>query len=336
MGQAERARMKILITGGSGFIGAPLVKKLLGSGHELLIYDVLPDFKALGQAAKEVKMVRGDVSNWAELYDACKSFEPDGIIHLAALISQHAEQRPLEALKINVNGTVTAFEIARKLGVKRIVFPSTVATFNSEVPSPVSDDERQRPNTVYGITKVFCELWGNYYHERYGIDFRSVRLPSVIGPGRTNGGASVYASLMIEMPARGLAYEIHAAPESSIPLLYIQDAVHAVVALLEAKHSPRTVYNASGIAPKASEIASEVKKQIPQADIKFKPDSGVVQMLKQWQQMDSASFEKDIGWSISFPLEKLVADFIGVIRKMNSSANQENAILLEEARAEPH
>ncbi len=307
--------MKILITGGSGFIGAPLVKKLLGSGHELLIYDVLPDFKALGQAAKEVKMVRGDVSNWAELYDACKSFEPDGIIHLAALISQHAEQRPLEALKINVNGTVTAFEIARKLAVKRIVFPSTVATFNSEVPSPVSDDERQRPNTVYGITKVFCELWGNYYHERYGIDFRSVRLPSVIGPGRTNGGASVYASLMIERPARGVPYEVEASPESSIPLLYISDAVNAVATIFESSSTGRRVYNASGIAPKASEIANEVKKHIPDAKIIFKSKPSVVQMLKQWQQMDSTNFERDTGWKILFPLGKLVSEFISEVKK---------------------
>lgn|SRR5487761_336125 len=329
--------MRVLITGGTGFIGSPLTEALVSKGNEVLIYDAFPNVHSLkNDIIDKIEIVKGDVNSWTDLFDAVKRFSPDAIIHLAAFISQHAEQHPLQAVELNVGGTITVLEIAKKLGVNKIILPSTVATFNSSVAAPISDDAVQRPTTIYGITKVFCELWGTYSHDKYGVDFRAVRLPSVIGPGRTNGGASVYASLMIEMPARGLAYEIHAAPESSIPLLYIQDAVHAVVALLEAKHSPRTVYNASGIAPKASEIASEVKKQIPQADIKFKPDSGVVQMLKQWQQMDSASFEKDIGWSISFPLEKLVADFIGVIRKMNSSANQENAILLEEARAEPH
>jgi threonine 3-dehydrogenase len=307
--------MRVLITGGTGFIGIPLMKKLLASGHKLLIYDAFPNEKALGSNGERVQVVQGDVTSWTELYDATRNFSPEGIIHLAALISQHAEQHMNQAIDVNVNGTLTVLEIARKLGIKRVLLPSTVATFSSDVPAPIADDEVQKPKTIYGITKVFCELLGTYYSQRYGIDFRSVRLPSIIGPGRTNGGASVYASLMIEEPAKGLPYEAQAAPDSAIPVLYITDAVNAIATLFEARNSPRTLYNASGITPTASQIASEVKKHVPDARITFKSNPQVVNMLKQWQQMDSRNFQKDMGWRILFPLEKLIPDFVFQVRK---------------------
>ena len=310
--------MRIFVTGGSGFIGIPLVRKLARRGHSIMVYDAFPNRDVLSRI-DQVEIVRGDVTNWSEVYDAALSFNPEGIIHLVALISAHAEQHPFQALNVNIDGTALVFEIAKKLGIKKITLPSTVATFGAGVPSPVRDDEIQKPKTIYGITKVFCELWGTYCSEKYGIDFRSVRLPSVIGPGRTNGGASVYASLMIEQPANGLSYEVQAAPESSIPLLYITDAVNAVVSIFEAEHLQRRVYNVCGIAPTAAQIAEEVKKNIPDAKISFRSNPHVVKMLKEWQQMDSTNFERDTGWNVSFPLEKLVTDFISEVRRTKNN-----------------
>jgi nucleoside-diphosphate-sugar epimerase len=306
--------MKVFVTGGSGFIGIPLVQKLAGGGHSILVYDAFPRLEALSRI-EGVEVVRGDVSNWSEVYDAVRSFRPDGIIHLAAMISQHAEEHPLQAFEINIDGTVAVFEVARKVGIKKIAFPSTVATFSSGVSSPIHDDEIQQPKTVYGISKVFCELWGTYCSEKYGMDFRSVRLPSIIGLGRTNGGVSVYASLMIERPARGLSYEVQAGPDSSIPLLYIKDAVNAVASLFEAKSLTRRVYNASGVTPMASQILNEVKKHVSDAKVTFASNPRVVAMLKEWQQMDSSNFERDTGWRISYPLAKLVSDFISEVTK---------------------
>ena len=306
--------MRVLITGGTGFIGGPLADALVQKGNQILVYDAFPNANSLGGSAPKVEIVKGDVNSGTDLYDAIKRFDPDAIIHLAAFISQYAEAHPTQAVELNIRGTVTVFEIAKKLDVTKIIIPSTVATFNSSVQAPISDDEVQRPATVYGITKVFCELWGTYFHNKYNFDFRSVRLPSIIGPGRTNGGASVYASLMIEMPAKGMPYEALASPGSSIPLLYIQDAVGSLTTLLEAKDCPRTVYNVSGIVPTASEISAEVKRHIPGAKITFKSDPTVVRMLKQWQQMDSSNFEKDLGWKIRYPLDKLIEDFIAKVR----------------------
>jgi len=216
---------------------------------------------------------------------------------------------------VNVDGTLTVFEVGKRLGVKRILLPSTIATFSSDVRSPISDYERQRPKTIYGITKVFCELVGEYYHQKYGIDFRSLRLPSVIGPGRVDGGVSVYASLMIELPAKGLPYEVHAAPRSSIPLLYIEDAINAVDMILEEASLRQRIYNVGGITPTAEEIAAEVRKNIPGAKIRFRPKPEAIRILKQWHQMDSSNLERDLGWKIQYTLARLVPDFI---RKLKS------------------
>jgi nucleoside-diphosphate-sugar epimerase len=304
--------MRILVTGGSGFIGIPLIKRLVSRGDEILLFDLKPNNQAFSELTGSVEIVQGDVTDFEELSSVCQKYRPEAVLHLAALISQQAEANPRVALDVNMMGTVSVFDAVTKLGGQRpkVVFPSTVATFSSDTPAPIQNDARQQPRTVYGITKVFCEMWGNYCAARYGVDFRSVRLASVIGPGRVDGGASVFASLMIENPAKGLPYEVKASPDTAIPVIYIDDAVSAILALFDAKNPSRTVYNSSGITPKASEIEDQVKKRIPNAKISFKSDPDVVRILKQWQQMDSSTFERDTGWRIAYTLDKMVDKFV--------------------------
>jgi nucleoside-diphosphate-sugar epimerase len=315
--------MRILVTGGSGFIGIPLIRKLVLRGDEVLLFDLKPNKQSFADLSERLQIVRGDVTNADDLAGTYQKYQPDAVLHLAALISKQAEANPHLALDVNMMGTVAVFDVVSRLGGRgsKIVFPSTVATFSSDTPAPIKDDERQQPNTVYGITKVFCELWGNYCAAKYGIDFRSIRLASVIGPGRVDGGASVYASLMIENPARGLPYDVLASPDSAIPIIYIDDAVNAVLSVFDANNLTRRVYNSSGITPRASEIADQVERRVPNARITFKSDPEVVRILKQWQQMDATAFERDTGWRIDYTLDKLVSRFISSVQSNRGSSS---------------
>ena len=109
------------------------------------------------------------------------------------------------------------------------------------------------------------------YFRKFGLEFRSVRLPSIIGAGRTDGGASVYASLMIEKPARGEEYTVYVEEETSIPLLYIKDALMLLVSLYEASEVKSRIFNVGGITPKAREIALKVKEYVPNSDLSRTP-----------------------------------------------------------------
>ena len=132
------------------------------------------------------------------------------------------------------------------------------------------------PISMYGVTKVFCERLGEYYHRKFGVDFRGVRLPAVIGPGRGGGGASAYSTLMISEPASGRPYEVFVEEDVRMPLLYIKDAVDCLIQLYEAKNSrlKRRMYCIAGFSPTAREIYDAVKKVLPKSQYSLQAGQG--------------------------------------------------------------
>ena len=118
-------------------------------------------------------------------------------------IDVFAERYPVSAFRTNLVGTFNVLEAVRLFGVGMVIFASSIATFGEGVSDPVSNEATQKPMTMYGVTKVASERLGEYYCGRFGVNFRALRLPSIVGVGRGPGGASAYSTLMIEKPARG-------------------------------------------------------------------------------------------------------------------------------------
>lgn len=294
-----------LVTGGRGFLGRALARALSDAGDEVAIFDVAADADH-----------RGDLAAWVDVARAFHEFRPERVFHCGALLSAIAEADVPRAVRTNTDGTFNVLEAARLFGARQVLFTSTVATYGDGVQDPVPEGAPQRPETIYGVTKVYGERLGEYYARRYGLDFRGVRLPSVVGPGRGATGVSAYSSLMIEEPARGRAYTVPLEPRSAMPILYVDDAVRALVELSSAEAPARAVYNIAGISPAAGEIAEAVRAVVPHARIDFAPDPAAQAVLDSWPAaMDDAVARAEWGWRCDGGVADLVDRFVDAIAK---------------------
>jgi len=307
--------LRVLITGGTGFIGANLAYYLVARHEEVVLFDSQPNIQRIAPILDNVKLLRGDLAVVSDLLDAVRQNRPDIIFHLGAILSAEAERRPMHSYAVNFDGTINVLEASRVFDVGQVIYPSSIAAFGPDLPQPVGDDMPQRPTTVYGISKVFGELWGEWYNKKFGLDFRALRLPSVVGPGRGPGGASAFSTMIIESAARGLPYEIDVDEEATIPILYVKDAVRALLMIAEAETIRRRTYNIAGISPTARELVDEVKKHIPDAHLVFFPKKEIMEIVRSWpRSFDDTPARKDWGWEAEYPLSRLVEDFLRQVR----------------------
>ena len=304
--------MAKLITGGLGFIGVNLARALLAKGEEVVLFDIVRASPLIHDIKDKVKIVQGDLASWAEVLAVVKQYKIDGIYHTGALLSASAEERPITAYQVNAGGTFNILEAARLFNVKRIIYTSTIASYGLGL-NVVNEDTIQMPISMYGVTKVFSERLGEYYYRKFGVDFRAVRLPSVIGPGRGAGGASAYSTLMISEPALKRPYTVFVEEDVVMPLFYIKDCVECLIRLYEADNAKlkRRVYCIAGFSPTTKEIYDEVKRILPSADLRFKPDRELTEIVRSWPKSleETRAFE-EWGWKTKFHLRETVEDFV--------------------------
>ncbi|MCB1065341.1 MAG: NAD-dependent epimerase/dehydratase family protein [Verrucomicrobiae bacterium] len=240
--------MKVLITGGGGFLGNQLARKLLQRGHltgpsgEPEGIDAITLFDAhFSEASKqglpaEVTLLDRDISDRDAVVDAVDR-DDIAVFHLASMVSGECEIHFDDAMRVNLDGGRNVFEACRaRGGTPRVVFASSVASFGGAVmPEVVSDATKRTPQTTYGMTKVIGELMINDYSRKGFLDGRSVRLPTVIiRPGRPNTAASSWASGMFREPLRGEACELPVHPDQGHPVIGYRDVIDSFIALHEA------------------------------------------------------------------------------------------------------
>lgn len=309
--------MTKLITGGLGFIGSNLARKLVEMGEEVVLFDVTSRSRLIEDIQNKVTVVQGALENWAQVLEAVKKYKISSIYHTGALLSAAAEAAPFTAYSVNANGTFHVLEASRLFDVETVIFLSSIASYGVGIPDRVNDDTTQRPTTMYGVTKVFGERLGEYYKIKFGLNFRGLRFPSVIGPGRGGGGASAYSSLIIQEPAMGRPYVVFVDEKAKMPLLYIEDAVQSMIQIenVPEEKLKRRVYNIEGFSPTAEQLASAVKRHIPEAVIRFKPDPEMVAIIRSWpRELDDTNARSDWGWKTRFDLDAAVEDFIKELR----------------------
>ncbi|MGK0169447.1 MAG: threonine 3-dehydrogenase [Gammaproteobacteria bacterium] len=313
--------MATLITGGAGFVGLEVVKLLLERGESRpFVFSRNPSAARLGALAGEVEAVAGDVGNFSHVLDVVKAAQPDVIYHLGAMLSVPSEADPASAIQTNAMGTFYVLEAARLMGVRQVIFSSSVGTYGYDMPDDALDDATlQRPSLVYGATKVFGEHLGRFYKRKHNIDFRGIRYPSVVGPGVTTPGAVQYTSWAIEEPAKGNPFTIWVEPETRMPLMYIKEAASATVQMAQAPvENIRTVnYLVDGAkpTPSAGDIADAVRRQIQGASIDFKPDPEIQTILNGMiRPIDDSKAREEWGWKPTYDLERIIDDFLADLR----------------------
>jgi threonine 3-dehydrogenase len=321
---ADDARaMRILITGAGGQIGGDLVQTFRRRGHRVFATDVAvrPDRVP---PSEHVSWHHLDVTDAASVLALMRQVGPDRVFHLAAVLSARGEEIPQTTYRVNEVGTYNVLEACRETGVGQLVFTSSIAVFgpDAHTETPTPDDAPHHPTTMYGVNKASGELLGSYYHKRYGFDFRAVRFPGLIGAALPGGGTSDYALFMYVDAVRIGAYEAFCRPDTVIPLMYMPDALRALVELSDADPArlSRRVYNVAAFSPRADEIAASVSQRVPRVKITFRPDPRRQAILDSWPRvLDDASAQRDWGWKPEFDLEQMSDDLVPRIREILSA-----------------
>jgi len=264
--------MAILITGGAGFLGSHLARRLIEADKEVVIFDKNPKKLHLKEASDKVVLIKGDVSKLSALEKLCEQYQFEAIFHLAALLPPNTEEDPYKAFKVNVEGTLNVLTIAGKYQITTVIYPSSATVFGPDRTPPFTEEDLRDPWTFYSSYKICTEIIGSIYAKKFNLNFRAVRFPVIVGPGRNPFlGVTKYPTQMIEEAVKGRPYVAEVSPNSRVPIIYVDDAVQILINLWRSKDIHFEIVNVDGIWVTAQEIAEGIKKIIPTAEITFKP-----------------------------------------------------------------
>ncbi len=310
----------VLITGAGGQIGTALRKALAEKWGRKNV--IATDIREIPDAM--VLTEKLDVLDQENLNRICRENGVTQIYHLAAVLSARAEKDPRKSWEINMAGWFNMLDIGRELDA-RVFFPSSIAVFGHHSPSDHTPQYAvQQPETVYGISKVAGESWAQYYHTHYGLDVRSLRFPGLISydalPG---GGTTDYAVEIFHKAIQGSPFTCFLRPDTRLPMLYMPDAIRAVIELMDAPQdaiSVRTGYNLGGMSFTPEEIAGVIQKHIPDLKIEYKPDYRQ-RIADSWSHsIDDSMAREDWGWSPEFDLESMTEDMLKNLSQIPETA----------------
>ncbi|MCB9355219.1 MAG: NAD-dependent epimerase/dehydratase family protein [Lewinellaceae bacterium] len=307
---------RILIIGAGGQIGAVLTEALraVHGADSVVASDLRP---LEGHDGPTEVLDALDANALAELV---QSRHISQIYHLAAILSATGEKDPMRAWEINMRSLFNVLEVSRSLQLDKVYFPSSIAVFGREAAKQQTPQyEVLIPETVYGISKVAGENWANYYYRRYGVDVRSLRYPGIIGhESMPGGGTTDYAVDIYHYAVQGRDYECFLGPETSLPMLYMPDAIRATLQLMEApadRLSARTSYNLAGMSFTPAEIAASISGELPGFRISYKPDFRQA-IADSWPaSIDDSAARNDWGWKPEFDLDAMTKDMLLHLRE---------------------
>ncbi|MBS1852850.1 MAG: NAD-dependent epimerase/dehydratase family protein [Acidobacteria bacterium] len=309
--------MNVLITGGTGNIGSRLVIPLVRRGDRVVVFDIRSQPTLASPEFCDVEVVVGDLGDRDAVLELVRSRKIDSIFHFGAVLSGSAEENPYEAWRANIDGTLNVLDASRFSGAQRVMFSSTVATYGEYAPDNLNEDSPQWPISLYGVTKVTAERLGVYYHRKFGLDFRAIRLPIILTSHAAAGAASAYAAAVFEQGVLQGAFEFWVNPTTRAPMLYIDDAVQSFLALHDAPSANlrRRVYNVHGMSPSAAELEHAVRARIPNANISYRPDPAICALIEGWpHQIDDSEARRDWNWKPSWDLNKTADEIIGLLK----------------------
>ena len=310
---------KILIVGSGGQIGTELVKKLRGIyGNENV---VASDLRQLtGEIVETGPFERIDSTNMMQIIEVVKKYNIDTIYNLAAILSATAELNPMLGWNVGIGSLVNCLEIARVFGCA-VFTPSSIGAFGPNTPKDMTpQDTIQRPNTIYGVTKVTGELLSDYYFTRFGVDTRSVRFPGLISnltlPG---GGTTDYAVEIFYSAVKGEKFICPLEKGTFMDMMYMPDALDAMVNIMEADPSKlihRNSFNVTAMSFDPEILYNTIKKYIPTFEMEYKPEPIKQAIANSWpNSLDYSCARNEWGWNPKYDLDKMSVDMIETLRK---------------------
>jgi len=311
---------KILIVGAAGQIGSELVpylRKIYGNTNVLacdLHDNVIPEIKETGP----FELL--DALDTAKFEELIKKHNIDTIFNLVAVLSAKGEANPTLAWKINMGALFNALELARAYQCA-VFTPSSIGAFGKSTPlDNTPQDTIMRPTTIYGVSKVAGELLADYYHVKFGVDTRGLRYPGIISnvtlPG---GGTTDYAVEIYYKAIQEKHFTCNLKPGTFLDMMYMPDALKAVVELMEAdpaKLKHRNCFNVSAMSFDPEIIAAEIRKHIPDFKIDYNIDPIRQSIAESWPNyMDDSAARVEWGWKPDYDLPRMTEDMLAVLKK---------------------
>lgn len=299
--------MRVLVTGGAGFIGSYLVPRLLERGDEVVVFDMAPEPKALAPVMDRIGYVRGDLGSAPDLYRAMMSCRPEGVFHLGAILAGPCEENPVRGFQVNFGSTQALLDAAAALKTRKFFMVSSISVFGRDATEPVQDDAPKNPETVYGQTKLASEHLLSWYARKHGVDSCALRFTWVFGPGRTTGITALYSSLVLDAVAKGEAVSVPN-PEERGDWLYVKDAVKAILLVWDRTSPPQRVYNIAGGVHSIREVVAIAQRLRPGAQVKLQ--EGGRSLSPYPVAYDDRRAREDLGWQPDYTIEAAVAEHL--------------------------
>ncbi len=306
---------RILVTGATGQIGSELCIKLRQQYAAENVIAVGHHRQPEADLTETGPYLTLDIRQQTALLEAVKEYQIDTVFHLASLLSAVAENSPQKAWDINMNGLFNVLETARLMHCA-VFFPSSIGAFGPQTPARnTPQDTIQRPNTMYGVTKVSGELLCDYYQQRFAVDTRGLRYPGLISyKTEAGGGTTDYAVEIFYAALQKQSYQCFLKPDTQLDMMYMPDAVNAAITLMQADARQLTHHNAFNVTAMSitpAQLAAEIQCHIPEFTISYQIDSLRQAIADSWpRHMDDHCAVEEWGWQAEYDLSAMVEDML--------------------------
>jgi len=306
--------MAILITGGNGFLGRHVIRKLTKYlvDEPVISLDTSFSFPSFGSDVIEEEI---DILNLEDLVGFAEKHKVRMIVHLVSMLNNPSQKDPVSATRINIGGTVNVLEAARLASVKRVIYASSGAIYGQNPNKGITEDEPKEPTSIYGTTKLTGELYGRNYQKSYGLEFISLRITHIYGKGRERGFTKI--SQLIEKAAKGLRVSMTGG-DQAYDLVYVKDVANAFCNAVMIKQLAHCVYNiAGGKLTTLNDLSEMIRIALPAAEINL--EGGIEEYRDKRGYLDISRGREDGVYKPEFDIESGIQDYIKEIKDLNDA-----------------
>ena len=265
--------MRVAVLGGSGFIGPRVMRRLVEHGHEVHCMDIAPDAPLLEPLRDRIQIMRGDITLMDDVVEALTLSKPDRVLNLAYALGA-GESDPHPQVRLNILGMDNCFEAARILGIRRVVYASSLAVYGPQRlhgEHAVTEEEPRLGTGIYAVSKIFNEHQADWYNRAFDMAITGVRPANITGPDKVRGSMNHVQCQVL--PARNEPVHFPYRDTMTLPL-HVDDIAEVFLRVTLAEETHHSIYNSGGESMSLDELASIVHELLPEAEITFDEDEG--------------------------------------------------------------
>lgn len=320
--------MAVMITGGTGFLGSYLTHHLVRekgiAGKDLILFERYPNTERIADVLDDVVLIQGDITEPSELMAVIKKYEVDQVYHLAAILGDPAPTQVVSYMRVMCDGTLNVFEASRIMGIKRVVYASSVAvygraSFRGKIPGDeLDEDDPPSPGSFYGMCKLYSENLAALYSRRFGLETVGLRPTSVFGLGRGARGSwasgllppqGVHYMVLPELAALGKPVEMPP-DDTESDWIYAADAAEAWYCAMQTPKPGRLVYNLAAERRQMANVTAHLRKLLPEARIGVSENP-----VRTTPNMNCQNLRKELGFEPRYSMETGLTDYLNIVRR---------------------